>query len=1045
MSKETFVDICREVGSEGIVLLKNDKNALPLAKGTSVSLFGRIQTNYIKSGTGSGGLVNVDHVVGIPEGLTKAGLCLNQELQKIYAEWEKEHPFDMGNGWASEPWAQEEMPLEDDVVESAAKQSDAALVIIGRTAGEDRDNSAREGSYLLTEIEEDMLAKVTRLFEKVIVVLNVGNIIDMKWIKKYNPSAVLYAWQGGQEGGNSLADIIVGNVSPSGKLSDTIAYDINDYPSTENFGDLKENKYCEDIYVGYRYFNTFAKEKVMYPFGFGLSYTNFALESAEIKKIGDGIKVTVLVKNTGKVKGKEVVQIYCSAPQGKLAKPERVLAAYAKTSVLAPGEKEKLELIFQQKEIASYDATGVTGHKSCFVLEKGIYLVHVSLDAHTDIFDASFEIRDDIVLEQCHQAMVPIQTFESLNGTVQAEPVVIGERILENLPKEIEQTEDRDIKLIDVREGRFSMEEFIAQLTDEDLACIGFGEGMNSPKVTGGTGCAFGGVTSSLLQKGIPLACGTDGPSGLRMDCGAPATSMPNGTLLACTWNDKLIERLYTYESLEMNTNNIDVLLGPGINIHRSPLNGRNFEYFSEDPLLTGRIAVAICEGLAKHGNTATIKHFCCNNQETGRHDVDAVVSERALREIYLKPFEIVVRAGDCCKAVMTSYNPINGTWAAGNYDLNTTILRDEWGYKGFVMSDWWAKTGFENANGRDYVPGAIAQNDIYMVCENAADFNLNNLLEAVQSGRLHRGILQRNAMNICQYLMHSNAIDRRYDISDEIKTGELLAEFDNVEMKSEYEVICKKEGMYVLKADILSMGTALSQNTAIFYANGKYIASATVCGTNGQVVENIRQVKLAEGVNKITVKYPDKALLIEKISVFEEMKSFPKSTDKNAELFSDCEEFYPLLEEIVLKTQEDLPVEQIMEECQETFMRTLYQFHKKKKIANDVPAEVLKLKDFINENIEHELSITDIANSINRSHDYVNRLFKRYCNTTPYAYYIQMRIDRAMELLQHTSLSIKKISEQLGYKNSMYFSKQFYKVTGMTASDYRRMVQSKM
>lgn len=873
MSKEQFVDVCREVGSEGIVLLENDKNILPLEKGTTVSLFGRIQTNYIKSGTGSGGLVNVDHVVDIPKGLINVGLCLNQELQNIYVEWEKEHPFDMGNGWASEPWAQEEMPLTDEIVKDASKASDVAIIIIGRTAGEDRDNSADKGSYLLTEVEEDMIAKVTGQFEKVIVVLNVGNIIDMKWVEKYNPSAVLYAWQGGQEGGNSVADIIVGNVSPSGKLSDSIAYDIHDYPSTENFGGLKENKYCEDIYVGYRYFNTFAKDKVMYPFGFGLSYTTFMYESVKIENKGEAIRVTVLVKNIGKAEGKEVVQAYCSAPQGKMLKPERVLVAYAKTTILAPGEEEELELVFHQKEIASYDDTGVTGHKSCFVLEKGTYIVHVSSDAHTDIYEGTFEIKDDIVVEKCHQAMSPVQTFEGFNGTIQADPVDINERILNNLPTEILQTEDKGIKLVDVRNGKFTMEEFIAQLTDEDLACIGFGEGMNSPKVTGGTGCAFGGVTSGLLQKGIPLACGTDGPSGLRMDCGAQAISMPNGTLLACTWNDKLIEKLYTYESLEMNANNIDALLGPGINIHRSPLNGRNFEYFSEDPLLTGKMAVAICKGVAKHGNTATIKHFCGNNQETKRHDVDSVVSERALREIYLKPFELVVRAGDYCKAIMTSYNPINGTWAAGNYDLNTTILREEWGYKGFVMSDWWAKTGAENENGRDYVPSAVAQNDIYMVCENAADFTRNNLLEGVQSGRLHRGILQRNAMNICNYLMHSNAIDRRYNVVEELATGALLAEYESVAAENEYEVYCEKSEAFVLKADILSRGSALSQNTVIFYANSKYIASFTVCGSEGQIIENLRKIELFEGVNKIVAKYPDKALSIKNMGIFEMKK----------------------------------------------------------------------------------------------------------------------------------------------------------------------------
>lgn len=770
MPNKDFANICRKVGSEGIVLLKNDKDVLPLSSNTTVSIFGRMQTHYLKSGTGSGGMVNTEYVVSIPEGLQNAGICLNTDLQAIYSEWENANPFDKGNGWVY-PWTQVEMPLTDDIVVTASKQSDVALIIIGRTAGEDRDNHAGKGSYLLTDLEEDMIAKVTKYFERVVVVLNVSNIIDMKWVEVYKPSSVLYAWQGGGEGGNAVADVLVGKCSPSGRLSDTIAYDINDYPSTKNFGGTNENIYWEDIYVGYRYFNTFAKEKVQYPFGFGLSYTTFSYEGMAIEQVGDEIVVRVCVKNTGFISGKEVIQVYVSAPNGKLHKPERVLVAYKKTKSLLPNEEETLEISFSQNAMSSYDDTGITGHKSCFILEKGSYTIYISLNAHTDLFKDSFALADDIIVEQCHQAMSPVKTFETITGVVYADPVDVSARILSHLPKEIKQTEDRGIQLIDVKNGIYTMEEFIAQLTDEDLAVLGFGEGMNSPKVTPGTGCAFGGLSPSLLQKGVPVACGTDGPSGLRMDSGALATSMPNGTMIACTWNDDLIREMFVYESLEMNENNIDALLGPGINIHRNPLNGRNFEYLSEDPLLSGKIALAICKGIATYGNTATMKHFCCNNQETRRHDVDAVISERALREIYLKPYEIVVRAGDFCKAIMTSYNPVNGTWSAGNYELNTTILRNEWGYKGFVMSDWWANTGnfeeqkkspFANIYGKDHVPCALSQNDIFMVCENASDFRSNHLLGAVQTGRLQRSVLQRNAMNVCHFLMNSHAITRK-------------------------------------------------------------------------------------------------------------------------------------------------------------------------------------------------------------------------------------------------------------------------------------------
>lgn len=899
MSKK-FNEICRKVGSEGIVLLKNDNQVLPLAKGSCVSLFGRIQTNYIKSGTGSGGMVNVEYVVNIPEGLKNAGLHLNEELVQIYEDWERENPFDKGRGWATEPWAQVEMPLPDEIVKNASMKSDVAIVIIGRSAGEDKDNSNVEGSYLLTAVERDMLDKVTTHFEKVIVLLNVGNIIDMKWVDEYGPQTVLYVWQGGQEGGNSIADVIVGNVTPSGKLTDTIAYDISDYPSSENFGNRDKNYYCEDIYVGYRYFCTFAKDKILYPFGYGMSYSEFSYENCSVEQKDGQYSIKLTVKNTGTYEGKEVVQVYVQAPQGKLGKPERVLAAYAKTSSLKPGESEVVEMKFALKDIASFDDTGITGYKSCFVVEKGVYNVMISKDSVTDICTESFEIQEDIMLERCTKAMCPVENFHRMKPVLQdgkydiSYEEIIGEvndlrtKINSNMPKEIPYTGDKGIKLIDVRNDKSSMEDFIAQFSNEDLGVIAFGEGLNSPKVTGGTGCAFGGLSESLLEKGVPIACGTDGPSGLRMDCGAIGTSMPNGTLLACTWNEPLLEELFTYEGYEMAENNIDVLLGPGMNIHRHPLCGRNFEYFSEDPLLTGRIAYAICKGIANTGASGVIKHFCGNNQETNRHNLDSVVSERALREIYLRAFEITVKMGDACKSIMTTYNPVNGTWTAGNYDLTTVILREEWGFTGFVMSDWYARTKFENfersyggnhQNLRDYIPCVEAQNDIYMCCRNIANFKTLNVYEGLESGQLARAFMQRNAINICNYLMNSTAMERFLSMSSEdvinllgeLEKGELL--FESAELPKDNEVIfdCKQDGRYILETDIICEGTHLSQSTAIFYANGGYITSFTVVGANGRITTDAKFITLKKGENRITVKHPDNVLSIATVRVFKE------------------------------------------------------------------------------------------------------------------------------------------------------------------------------
>ena len=272
LDMDKYIALARRTAAEGCVLLKNDNHTLPLRKGDRVAVFGRIAFDYYKSGLGSGGLVNTRYVVGILDALREeTDFSVDEKLLNIYKEWIKDHPYDGGGGWGLVPWSQKEMPLSDEVVEQAATENDIAIVIVGRTAGEDQDNAAEQGSYLLTDAERDMIAKVSRKFTRTAVLLNVGNIIDMKWVDELDPSAVMYVWQGGQEGGNGVCDVLTGRVNPCGKLTDTIAKDIKDYPSTANFGDESKNYYKEDIYVGYRYFETFAKDKVLYPFGFGLS------------------------------------------------------------------------------------------------------------------------------------------------------------------------------------------------------------------------------------------------------------------------------------------------------------------------------------------------------------------------------------------------------------------------------------------------------------------------------------------------------------------------------------------------------------------------------------------------------------------------------------------------------------------------------------------------------------------------------------------------------------------------------------------------------
>lgn len=785
---ECYAKTARAVAAEGIVMLRNEGHVLPLQKGEKVALFGRGQFNYYKSGTGSGGMVNTSHVTGIGEALEKSDLVLNRKLKEIYEDWLKENPFDAGTGWAGEPWFQREMPLTEELVRDSRKESGTAIIVIARTAGEDQDNKAEAGSFLMTGDEEEMLRLVCAAFERTVVLLNVGNIIDMKWVEVFCPAAVLYVWQGGQEGGNGVLDVLEGRVSPSGKLADTIARDIADYPSTRNHGNEKRNVYQEDIYVGYRYFETFAKDKVLYPFGYGLSYTTFSLEAGiaeeetggkasdnAIREAEREITVSVKVTNTGKVPGKEVAQVYCQAPQGVLGKPLRSLCGFGKTGELAPGEAEQLQIRIPWSRLASYDDGGATGHKSCWVLEAGTYGFFVGTDVRSATQAGSLTLEGLKVVKEAEEACAPVTNFDRMRpeqvesgfqGGYEAVPLRTGnpgDRRKEKLPESIAHTGDLGYKLSDVESGKVSMEAFLAQLSDEDLCCIVRGEGMCSPKVTPGTAGAFGGVTERLQAFGIPVACCADGPSGIRMDCGSIAFAMPNGACLASTFNEALSEELFEWEGLELRKNKIDTLLGPGINLHRNPLNGRNFEYFSEDPLVTGKMAAAQLRAMGRYGVTGTIKHFACNSQEYNRNFVEAVVSERALRELYLKGFEIAVSEGGAY-SIMTSYNPINGFWSASNYDMLTTILREEWGYDGIVMTDWWARGNDEGAVGRvDNMAAMVrAQNDLFMVTANAAENSQkDNSMESLKAGTVTRGEYLRSAANICRYLLRTPAYQR--------------------------------------------------------------------------------------------------------------------------------------------------------------------------------------------------------------------------------------------------------------------------------------------
>lgn len=869
-----YLDTAAKMVSEGIVMLKNENNALPLDTDKEVAVFGRIQFHYYKSGTGSGGMVNVTKVVNILDGLIDNGVKVNEKLLDTYRKWDKENPFDLGEGWGGEPWSQKEMPLDEGLVKETAKSCETAIVIIGRTAGEEQDNRLEAGSYLLSDDEIEMLTVVRKHFKKVVLLLNVGNIIDMTDINRIAPDAVLYVWQGGMTGGKGTADVLTGKVSPSGKLPDTIAYKASDYPSDANFG-REENRdiYAEDIYVGYRYFETFAKEKVLYPFGFGLSYTAFEIKTEKAEITEGALKLSVAVKNIGSYKGKEVIEVYCEAPQGRLGKAVRVLCGFEKTRELVPQEEQVVEIAVDIAKLASYDDSGVTGNKSCYVLEAGEYKFYVGSDVRSAEYACSFEQGEDLVTERLTQALAPVENFERIKPVCEGGAFSIGReavpvsevdesaRRLEKLPKEIAYTGDKGIKLWDVKNGKNTMDEFIAQLSDYDLSCIIRGEGMGSPRVTAGTASAFGGVSENLNGFGIPAGCCSDGPSGMRLDCGTKAFSLPNGTMIASSFNKELTRELFTFMGLEMAANKVDCLLGPGMNIHRHPLNGRNFEYFSEDPFLTGKMAAAELKGMAGAGVTGTIKHFCANNRETNRHFIDSVVSERAIREIYLKGFEIAVKEGGA-SSVMTTYGRVNGLWTAGNFDLNTVILREEWGFKGFTMTDWWANI---NVRGKepdktDLAAMARAQNDVYMVCPDG-EKNDDNTIAALENGGIERCELQRNAANICGFLLHTNALKRAEGIGDTVKVinredeeqeddkpvqfykvdRDITLDLSDVDTKKgtsySFALDLSNFGIYRVIVTASSTQSELAQIPMTLFSMGTAVGTFTFNGTGGKAV----------------------------------------------------------------------------------------------------------------------------------------------------------------------------------------------------------------
>ena len=767
ITKELF-SLCKEAASEGVVLLKNDEETLPILDDDKIAVFGRCAINWFYIGYGSGGDIKSPKQTNLMEALSLNQVNFDKELFDIYQKWTNQaenHPYQ--GAWGDWPRFYKEMELEEKLVEKISQKNNKAIVIIGRAAGEDRESALEEGSYYLTKQEKENLTLINKYFSNIIVILDCGNIMDLSWVKNYDHiKSIVYAWQGGMESCTGLVDVLTGKVNPSGRLTDTISTDYQSIPSSNCFGGLNYNEYQEDIYVGYRYFETFCKDKVLYPFGYGLSYSEFKIDS-KVNFVDTKVYLSIDVTNIGNYPGKEVVQVYLKAPQGKLGKANMVLVSFKKTKLLDINEKESFELLVELKDFASYDDSNKTLHQYSYVLEEGDYEIYVGKDCRNNHLVGSTYLSFQVI-----ETLQPIcsiseeSQFERMvnnQGIIEFEKVSLShvnlkDRILSNLPKEIKQTGDLGIKLEDVKNGKYTLDQFIAQLSDRELDLLTRGENfMDSKLGMSGNAGAFGGICRSLRKKGVVPMITNDGPSGVRFN--GTSALLPCGTCLASSFNEDLIYRLYCGISKELKVHGSDVLLAPGMNIHRNPLCGRNFEYYSEDPYLTGVIASAAVVGIQSQGKSSCPKHFACNNQETNRSLNDSRVSERALREIYLKAFEYVVKNANP-DVIMTSYNKVNGVWSHYNYDLATTILRKEWGYQNLVITDWWMKEAqskeFKNVANNAY--RVRAQVDVLMPGECQHKTNVGKGFTNLRSLHLEDGLtraeLQRSAKNVLKLIL---------------------------------------------------------------------------------------------------------------------------------------------------------------------------------------------------------------------------------------------------------------------------------------------------
>lgn len=810
--EQTNRQIARRAAAEGIVLLKND-GVLPLKKDVKTALYGGGAVSTIKGGTGSGD-VNEREVVSIYQGFMDAGIRLTnlnwlEEYARIYRQAREDWRLEILDAAAENPEKKFfqiysthvfRMPAGSAIQEEQVKAADVVFYVISRTAGESADRFLEPGDYYLTKAEKTDLTYLNANNENLVVILNTGGAIHLEDILELSHlKGLLSISQPGMEGGHALADVLTGVVTPCGKLTDTWAKLYADIPGSGNYshnnGNVEKEYYTEDIYVGYRYFDSFEKQPA-FPFGYGLSYTNFSIEAENVAASAEGdVTVKIKVINTGDIwSGREVVQVYASCPQGKLPKEYRRLCGFGKTKLLAPGESEELQIRIPAKNLASFSE-----EESAWVVEKGQYGIWVGNSSVSLEVSGVLEVAEDTVIEAVKH-ILPLQ--ESMEKLTCPEEIRLEQ---ERKWKEI--AEKKGLKPVPYLPGKETAgrypepeaaktaKELAAKLTEEQLISMVIGEiSRGQGQTLGSAGIMVPGAageTSGCLEEqyGVPGVVMADGPAGIRLMksyevdketgeihnqgiFGAVeggifatrtdgkntdtyyqyATAIPVGTLLAQTWDTDLLEEVGQAVAVEMEEFGTSWWLAPGMNIHRNPLCGRNFEYFSEDPLLSGSMAAAITRGVQKgNGVGTTIKHFACNNQEDNRKGSDSIVSERALREIYLRGFEIAVKNAQPM-AIMTSYNLINGVHAANSRDLCTVAAREEWNFQGIIMTDW---TTTMPQGGSSSWGCVAAGNDLIMP---GYDGDRENIRQALQDGKLSVEELRACVERMLTVIFQTNA-----------------------------------------------------------------------------------------------------------------------------------------------------------------------------------------------------------------------------------------------------------------------------------------------